>query len=86
MAEKLKVNKYFVTLSVLFQRLNTRREQLFAGCSGFTLIELIVVVAILGVLVTMALPFFSGYIRTVKNNACAADLRVIDKAISAYII
>ena len=88
MADRIIADTYFVTDgSAPFQQYPTRRRQITAlgGC-GFTLIELIVVTTILGVLTLMAFPVFSNYIRTVKNGACAADIRVIDKAIQAYVI
>jgi general secretion pathway protein G len=56
------------------------------GSCGFTLIELIMVVAILGILAIMSIPSFKTYLKTTKVNVCASDLRVIDKAITAYIM
>jgi general secretion pathway protein G len=78
--------KYIPSGFVLYQMLTIRRQQPSVVCCGFTLIELILVVAIIGMLATMATPFYNGYIKTVKNKACASDLRTIDSAISAYII
>lgn len=69
----------------LFQLSATRLFASSADCRGFTLVELIVVAAVLGVLASMALPFYSGYIKSVRNSACVADLRSIDKAILAYV-
>lgn len=88
MADKIKGNTYFVTeCSVLIQQLFFRRRQVTVlGCRGMTLVELIVVVAILGVLATMAVPTFNEYIKTAQNGACASDLRTIDKAVTAYYI
>lgn len=65
----------------LFGRTNT-----LAARTGFTLVELIVVVAILGILALMAIPTFDQYVTTTKNNRCIADIRSIDKAITAYLI
>ncbi|MEI6827265.1 MAG: prepilin-type N-terminal cleavage/methylation domain-containing protein [Desulfuromonadales bacterium] len=53
---------------------------------GFTLVELILVVAILGALAIIALPSFYTYIKSTKTVASAADLRTIDKAITAYVL
>lgn len=88
MADKIKPDTYSVPgCHVLLQRLNACKRQLTNQCRrGFTLVELLVVIAVLGVLTSMALPFFQGYIATVKNGACSADIRTIDKAITAYVI
>jgi general secretion pathway protein G len=87
MADKIKDKKKSVTSDpVLFGLLSSRRQKLCVACRGFTLVELIVVTAVIGVLVAMAIPFFNQYINTVKTGVCVADLRTVDKAISAYII
>lgn len=53
---------------------------------GFSLVELITVMAIVAALATMALPAYTGYLRTVKNGRCVSDLRTIDKAVTGYIL
>jgi len=53
---------------------------------GFTLVELLVVVALIGILATLTIPMYSSYISRAKNSRSTADIRTIDQAISAYYI
>ncbi len=52
--------------------------------SGFTLLELLVVVGILAALVALALPFYQDYVNQSKLTAAEADLKTFSKALSMY--
>ena len=54
--------------------------------SGFTLIELIVVIAILGILAAILIPAVGGFIGSARTNAANADARTVFTAAQAYII
>jgi len=51
---------------------------------GFTLIELIVVIAILGILIAIAVPRLGGFTDTAEKNADEATARVIEGAAAMY--
>lgn len=50
---------------------------------GFTLTELLIVVAILGILVAVVLPNFVGLLGGAKTNANATELSIIQTAVDA---
>ena len=50
------------------------------------MIELLVVVALIGVLAIMAMPIYFKYIDLAKGNRAEADIRTIEKAVQAYYI
>ena len=52
--------------------------------SGFTLVEIMIVVAIIGLLAAIAIPNFVKARTTAQTNACINNLRPIDGAIQLW--
>ena len=53
---------------------------------GFTLIELMIVIAIIGILAAIAIPQFSAYRTRANNSSAKADLRNAATAQEAYFV
>ncbi len=53
---------------------------------GFTLVELMIVVLIIGILVSIAVAVYAGSRANSERAACQANLRTIDSAIAPYYV
>lgn len=60
--------------------MHNRRKQ----SAGFTLIELMLVMAIIGILLTLAIPSFIGAIKHAREAALKEDLQTMRTAIDTY--
>lgn len=54
--------------------------------AGFTLIEVVAAAALLGLMVTMAMPSLNAANAKVKDSRLKADLATVDQAIQLYVI
>ena len=51
---------------------------------GFTLVELLIVIVLLGIVATVVVFAVRGVTDTAKQNVCSMDRRIIDAAVLAY--
>ncbi len=59
-------------------------KKLFKNKKGFTLVELMVVVAILGILVAVAIPVYNNVTDKAAAETCNANIRILKSAAEQY--
>ena len=59
-------------------------KRLHRGQKGFTLMELLIVVAILGVLAAVVIPRFTGLIGEGESEAATTEQEIVQTAVTAY--
>jgi len=59
--------------------------RMFKKDEGFTLVELMVVVLIIGILVAVAIPVFNAASGTARLKTCQANMRTIEGAVEQYL-
>lgn len=69
---------------VVNSKFKTRNSKLFQP--AFTLVEVLIVVAILGILAAIVLPEVQGYTEKAKENAAKDNLRILREAIGRYAV
>ncbi len=57
-----------------------------ASTKGFTIIEMLVALGIMGLLASFAVPKYEGYIDQARVARCIAEIRYLDRDIQAYVI
>lgn len=70
----------------IVSRIKQSAKRVLSDGRGFTLIEMLVVIAIIGVLAALAVPNVVKAITTAKEKACEANIRTLQNAVELYYI
>ncbi|MFZ1766009.1 MAG: prepilin-type N-terminal cleavage/methylation domain-containing protein [Candidatus Nitrotoga sp.] len=80
------IPKYFLSLTkaVRYNTLQKQHKEIFFTQLAFTLVELIVTIAIIGVLAAIAIPAYQGYLDKAKTVRAISDIENIGRRLHDY--
>jgi general secretion pathway protein G len=64
--------------------LTNQRGKRPVSCGGFTLMELMIVIALIGVLSGFGIPIYMSYRERVKSDNCKVGIKIIETALKGY--
>lgn len=59
-------------------------RKLMKSKKGFTLVELMIVVVIMGILVAVAIPIYNSVTKGVEKRSCEANVRILEENFNSY--
>lgn len=62
------------------------KKSIYKNSYGYTLIELIIVLAILGTIVAVAVPTLAGFRSRAEENICVANLKTVERMYTAFLV
>jgi general secretion pathway protein G len=74
-----------VSVSRIYQYLFVKRLTRMRTCPAMTLLELLIIMALVGTLAAIGIPAYNNYIDRAKNSQAIEDIRFIEAAINVYL-